>query len=242
MAPAARRRAGRQGAVGVFTLPRRYPEPLTHVNRVEPPSLRSTGGIAAAIRDGADRASVELIRDLAPVDRNQGLPGGLPYDAVAVRCGNSKGLEMSIREICNRSVVCATSDTSAVDAARLMRQHHIGNVVVVDRQDGDRKPLGVVTDRDIVVEVVAAGLDPALLKLGDMLVGRLVTAEESTSYAETIRLLALHGVRRLPVVNAAGVLVGIVSVDDLLPQLASPLAALADLAGRSRRYEMQPRK
>jgi len=149
---------------------------------------------------------------------------------------------MSIREICNRSVVCATSDTTAVDAAKLMRQHHIGNVVVVDRQDGDRTPLGVVTDRDLVVEVVAAGLDPAVLKLGDLLVGRLVTAEESTSYAETIRIMALHGVRRLPVVNGAGFLVGIVSVDDLLPQLASPLAALADLAGRSRRYEMQTRK
>jgi len=149
---------------------------------------------------------------------------------------------MSIREICNRSVVCATSDTTAADAAKLMRQHHIGNVVVVDRQDGDRTPLGVVTDRDLVVEVVAAGLDPAVLKLGDLLVGRLVTAEESTSYAETIRIMALHGVRRLPVVNGSGFLVGIVSVDDLLPQLASPLAALADLAGRSRRYEMQTRK
>jgi len=131
---------------------------------------------------------------------------------------------------------------SAVDAAQLMRQHHIGNVVVVDRIDGDRRPLGVVTDRDIVVEVVAAGLDPNVLKLRDMLVGRLVTAEDTMSYAETIRIMALHGVRRLPVVNAAGVLEGIVSVDDLLPQLASPLAALADLAGRSRRYEMQTRK
>jgi CBS domain-containing protein len=149
---------------------------------------------------------------------------------------------MSIREICNRSVVCATSDMSAIEAARLMRQHHIGNVVVVDRIDGDRRPLGVVTDRDIVVEVVAVGLDPALLKLGDLLVGRLVTAEDTMSYAETIRIMALHGVRRLPVVNAAGILEGIVSVDDLLPQLASPLAALADLAGRSRRYEMQTRK
>jgi CBS domain-containing protein len=149
---------------------------------------------------------------------------------------------MTIREICNRSVVCGTRDMSAVDAAKLMRQHHIGNVVVVDRLHGDRRPIGVVTDRDIVVEVVAAGLDPATLKLGDMLLGRLVTAEESTSYAETIRLMALHGVRRLPVVDSTGVLVGIVSVDDLLPQLASPLAAIADLAGRSRRYEMQTRK
>ncbi len=149
---------------------------------------------------------------------------------------------MSIREICHRSVVCGTPDMTAVEAAALMRQHHIGNVVVVDRIDGDRRPLGVVTDRDIVVEVVAAGLDPVTVRLGDMMVGRLVTAEETTSYAETIRIMALHGVRRLPVVDSAGLLVGIVSVDDLLPQLASPLAALSDLAGRSRRYETQTRK
>ena len=149
---------------------------------------------------------------------------------------------MSIREICNRNVVCATAAMTAVEAAQLMRQHHIGNVVVVDQQDDERTPLGVVTDRDIVIEVVAAGLDPKTLKLGDLLVGRLVTVEESTSYAETIRLMALHGVRRLPVVDGDGKLVGIVSTDDLLPQLAAPLAAMADLAARSRRFEMQTRK
>ncbi len=149
---------------------------------------------------------------------------------------------MSIREICNRNVICATRDMTAVDAARLMRQHHIGNVVVVDRLDGERTPLGVVTDRDIVIEVVAAEIDPRTLKLGDLLVGRLVTVDEATSYTETIRIMALHGVRRLPVVNGAGKLVGVVSTDDVLPQLAAPLAAMADLAARSRRFEMQTRK
>ena len=153
-----------------------------------------------------------------------------------------KGIVMSIREICNRNVVCATGSTSAVEAAQLMRQHHIGNVVVVDQLDGERAPLGVVTDRDIVIEVVAAGLDPTTVKLSDMLMGRLVTVDEATSYTETIRLMALHGVRRLPVVDAAGKLTGIVSTDDLLPQLAGPLAAMADLAVRSRRFEMQTRK
>lgn len=149
---------------------------------------------------------------------------------------------MSIREICNRNVVCATADATAIEAARLMRQHHIGNVIVVDQLDGPRTPLGVVTDRDLVIEVVAAGVDPDLLKLGDMLTGRLVTVDEATSITETIRTMALHGVRRLPVVDSAGRLAGVISVDDILPQLASPLAALADLAGRSRRYEMQTRK
>ena len=149
---------------------------------------------------------------------------------------------MSIREICNRNVVCATADSTAVEAARLMRQHHIGNVIVVDQLDGTRTPLGVVTDRDLVIEVVAAGVNPDLLKLGDMLIGRLVTVDESTSITETIRTMALHGVRRLPVVDSAGRLGGVISVDDILPQLASPLAALSDLAGRSRRYEMQTRK
>jgi CBS domain-containing protein len=149
---------------------------------------------------------------------------------------------MSIREICNRNVVCAAAGATATEAARLMRQNHIGNVIVVDRLDGPRTPLGVVTDRDIVIEVVAEGVDPDQLKLADMLTGRLVTVEESTSITETIRTMSLHGVRRLPVVDTAGRLFGVVSVDDILPQLASPLAALADLAGRSRRFEMQTRK
>lgn len=144
---------------------------------------------------------------------------------------------MAITEFCIRDVVCCSRDTSIVDAAALMRHRHIGNVIVVDQTGGKRVPVGIVTDRDIVVEVVAAGLDPKLIKLGDLVLTPLTTIEEDAGYAETVRLMSVKGVRRMPVVDAAGCLVGIITLDDMLRQLAGPLAALSELAGRGRRYE-----
>jgi len=144
---------------------------------------------------------------------------------------------MPITEFCVRNVVCASRDTSIVDAAALMRHRHVGDVIVIDQVDDKRVPVGIVTDRDIVVEVVAAGLDPESVKLGDLVPGPPATIEESAGYAETVRQMAVKGVRRLPVVDAAGGLVGIVTLDDMLRQLAGPLSALSELASRGRRYE-----
>ena len=146
---------------------------------------------------------------------------------------------MTIGEICNRTVVCATRDITVVEAANLMRQHHIGDLVVVD---GRRTPVGIVTDRDVVVEVVAPGLDAKSIKLGDLLIGHLTAVEERENCADVVRLMAAKGVRRMPVVDAAGILVGIVTIDDLLPQLATQLAELSELPGRSREHELQTRK
>jgi CBS domain-containing protein len=144
---------------------------------------------------------------------------------------------MPITEFCTRDVVCSSRDTSVVDAAALMRHRHIGNVIVIDEVGDKRIPVGIVTDRDIVVEVVAAGLDPKLIKLGDLVLGPLTAIREDASYAETVRHLSIKGVRRMPVVDGAGCLVGIITLDDMLRQLAVPLAALSELASRSRRYE-----
>jgi CBS domain-containing protein len=149
---------------------------------------------------------------------------------------------MNIADCCNRNVVVASRDTTVAEAANLMRHRHVGDVVVVDQADGDRRPIGIVTDRDIVVEVVAAGLDAKAIKVGDLVVGRLVTAEERDGCAATVRLMAAKGVRRMPVVNAAGALVGIVTIDDLLPQLAAQLADLSELAARGREQETVARR
>jgi CBS domain-containing protein len=144
---------------------------------------------------------------------------------------------MPITEFCVRNTVCASRDTPIVDAAALMRQRHVGDVIVVDQFGDKRVPVGIVTDRDIVVEVVAAGLDPKLIKVGDLVLGALTTIEESAGYSETVRQMAIKGVRRMPVVDEAGGLVGIITLDDMLHQLAGPLAALCELAGRGRRFE-----
>ena len=148
---------------------------------------------------------------------------------------------MAINEFCHRNVVCATRDTTVTEAANLMRQHHIGDVIIVETR-GKQIPIGIVTDRDIVVEVIAAGIDPGLLKLGDLRLAPLVTVDEGTSYAETVSRMSAEGVRRMPVVGDDGALAGIITLDDMLWQLAAPLAALAGLSGRGRELETLTRK
>ena len=149
---------------------------------------------------------------------------------------------MSIAEFCNREVVCATRDTTILEAANLMRRHHVGDIIIVD-EDADRRwPIGIVTDRDIVVEVVAAGLDPRLVKLADLMLEPLTILEQHVSVAQTVSTMAQKGVRRVPVVDAQGALVGIVTLDDLLAHLAPPLANLGELVGHTRQRETEKRK
>ena len=148
---------------------------------------------------------------------------------------------MTIADCCNRNVVFASRETTVAEAANLMRHHHVGDVVVVDQIDGARTPVGIVTDRDIVVEVVAADVDPRRIRLGDLLVGELAIAQERDACRDVVRLMAAKGVRRMPVVNVAGALVGIVTVDDLLPDLATCLGELSQLAARGREREVRTR-
>ena len=149
---------------------------------------------------------------------------------------------MPISEFCNPNVICAQRAMTVVDAARLMRQHHVGDVVVVDQIAGRRVPVGIVTDRDIVVEVVAPGLDPKQLKLADILTDPVATVGEDEGYAATIYQMVERGVRRMPVVGPGGELAGIITFDDLVRQLATPLAELSELAARERRLEMKKRQ
>jgi CBS domain-containing protein len=87
---------------------------------------------------------------------------------------------MSIGEVCSRNVIYATREATVAAAAKLMRQHHVGDVVVIHQEGAERMPIGIVTDRDIVVEVVALGVDPYAVTLGDLMSwGELVAVHES---------------------------------------------------------------
>ena len=145
---------------------------------------------------------------------------------------------MKIGALCNRNVVAVSRDMTVCQAAALMRHHHIGDVLVQDDSGERPVPIGIVTDRDIVVEVVAAELDPRTLRLGDLLLAPLVTAEAEDTCEDTVRLMAMNGVRRMPVVDANGALIGVVTLDDLLPYFAAPLAQLSQLAARGRQREI----
>lgn len=143
---------------------------------------------------------------------------------------------MKTGEACKRNVVVVNRNTAIPAAANLMRQHHIGSLVVVDDLD-ERVPVGIVTDRDIVVEIVAAGLDPATLRVGEIMSGALVTACEDEDSVDTLRLMRLRGVRRVPVVTARGLLVGIATVDDLLGVLAGEFDNLVRVIENERSRE-----
>lgn len=149
----------------------------------------------------------------------------------------------TIGELCNREVVVATRDTPIADAARLMRQHHVGTVVIVEKTNGNRRlPLGIITDRDIVVEIVATELDPKTLTVGDITEQELVTARESEGLLEAMEIMRYKGVRRLPIVDANGQLVGIVAIDDLLEVLAEEMVELTKVVAREQAHEAQARR
>ncbi|MDP6538843.1 MAG: CBS domain-containing protein [Planctomycetota bacterium] len=120
---------------------------------------------------------------------------------------------------------CTVTITESVrDAARLMRNAHIGALVVVD---GDDRPLGVVTDRDITLHVLPTGLDGAWCSVGDCMSRPAITLDRNASLCEASRLMRTSGVRRLPIVDNEGKLVGIVTADDLVGMIARQVERLA---------------
>ncbi|SCY73002.1 CBS domain-containing protein [Nitrosospira sp. Nl5] len=149
---------------------------------------------------------------------------------------------MPVGEICNRDVIILQREATILDAAKLMREHHVGDVLVVEERDGARFPVGIVTDRDLVVEIMATGLDQAVITVGDIMVQELVTVKESTGVFETIQYMRGKAVRRLPIVDENGVLVGILALDDLLELLSEELLAIAKLIRYQRQKETTLRR
>lgn len=149
---------------------------------------------------------------------------------------------MANGEICNREVVIATRDCTILEAAQLMRHHHVGDVVVVEERGGIRVPVGIVTDRDLVVEIMAPAIDQAVITVGDIMTSELVSVRENAGVSETIEYMRAKAVRRVPVVGENGGLVGILALDDLLELLAEELLALAKLVRNEQKKEKTNRR
>jgi len=148
---------------------------------------------------------------------------------------------MSVGDICNREVVVMDKQGSLFEAAKLMRDHHVGNIVVTEDHPHRRVPIGIVTDRDLVVEVLAEGVDPRTLIVADIMSYELLTAREDDELLDTIRVMRAHGIRRIPVVDRDGALEGIVAVDDLLDLVAEQLTDLVELFRREQGIERRRR-
>lgn len=148
---------------------------------------------------------------------------------------------MPISDLCTRDVVFATRATAVVAAAQLMRQHHVGDLVVVDERAGARVPVGILTDRDLVVEVLAEGVPVDTVTIGDIMSADLVTANETDGVYEVIQKMRAKGVRRMPIVNAGGELAGVIAVDDLLDLMAEEITSLVRVVSRERAREQTRR-
>lgn len=149
---------------------------------------------------------------------------------------------MLLKEICTPDVVHCTPETTALGLARLMRERHVGDVVVVEDAENDQTPIGVVTDRDLVVEVLGRERDPARVSAREIMRKPVVIARTSEDTAQAIERMKAHGVRRIPVMDEQRRLAGIVCLDDLLKQLAAEAGALVEIVSREQDREHRNRR
>jgi CBS domain-containing protein len=149
---------------------------------------------------------------------------------------------MRIGGIATLEAVHCKRETSVLEAALLMRKHHVGDLVIVDEINGELMPVGILTDRDIVVSLVAEGLDSKSIEAGDIMSAELLAASEDADVHETIERMRVKGVRRMPVIDGSGRLLGIVSVDDLMQFLAEEMTELSRISLRQQSIEKQIRK
>ena len=149
---------------------------------------------------------------------------------------------MLLKDACTPEVVCCRGSATALEAARLMRQNHVGDLVVVDDPDDERVPLGIVTDRDIVVEVLAKGLDPSTTSVASITRAPVVIALDTEDTGQVLERMRAHGVRRIPVVDRDGAAVGIIALDDLLRLLVAEMNALFEVTDTGQRRERHLRR
>lgn len=147
------------------------------------------------------------------------------------------GEKMDVGEICNRTVIFAYKHMSVSEAARLMLEQHVGSLVVIEETDNGRVVIGIMTDRDIAVAVVARDFNAQTLRVADVMSSAPITARAEDSVNDVLSLMRRHGVRRIPVTTEQGVLIGIVTLDDLLEIAAEELRDFVQAIESERKRE-----
>lgn len=148
---------------------------------------------------------------------------------------------MTVNTVCNHNVATIGTDEGIVDAAVRMREEHVGNLIVVARRGSVHVPVGILTDRDIVVAVVAKRVPADSVTVGDAMSRNLVTVRHDDALEAALREMRKHGVRRAPVVGASGELVGVLAADDVIQHLATQFGRLAELIRHEQEVEFSAR-
>ncbi|MBW4053077.1 MAG: CBS domain-containing protein [Proteobacteria bacterium] len=147
---------------------------------------------------------------------------------------------MRVQDLYSPGAQVARADQPLAEAARTMLASHVGSIVAVDGEGGNRRPVGILTDRDIVCGQLRLGADLFCLTVGEVMTRDPLTIAVGAGVTETIEAMHARGVRRAPVVDVAGNLLGMVTLDDLLPAVARELGELATLIGTQARRERTP--
>ncbi|HEV8332742.1 MAG TPA: CBS domain-containing protein [Steroidobacteraceae bacterium] len=146
---------------------------------------------------------------------------------------------MKIGEYCKRTVVSIASSPDAADAAKLMRTEHVGFLIVYREGDELRKPVGVLTDRDLVLGVLARDVDPHSVTVDDVMTRQPLVANDSDELGDLLQAMRLAGIRRVPVVDVRGALIGIMAIDDAIDVITG---LMCDLAGSLKSEQRQERR
>lgn len=149
---------------------------------------------------------------------------------------------MDLRKIGKRRVATVLPEMTVRDAARVMREAHLGDVIVVEQRDQKVFPVGILTDRDIVMSTTALGVSPVDFLVGDVMTRNLVTAGSHEPLNRVIDLMKEHGVKRIPIVSPDGELDGIVSIEDVMRLLSEEMCALSQVYERQRANEAERRR
>jgi CBS domain-containing protein len=148
---------------------------------------------------------------------------------------------MSVDKICNHNVVTVPADTNIADVAARMREAHVGDVIVTEYRQGREVPIGVVTDRDLVLEVLAAKIDPDTVAAKDIMSGDLVAVRRENGLEFALAAMRKGGVRRIAIVDQDDALIGVLSVDDVIEHLSAMLGDLAEMLRTQQRREAKLR-
>lgn len=143
-----------------------------------------------------------------------------------------------LKNLCNRHVIHIHADASVLDAAHLMREKHVGDVVVVDGEHGLLRPIGMLTDRDIVTLVVGEDIAPESVRVSDVMAHNPKVINQFDEIFTAIERMSEAGVRRLPIVDERGSLVGIVTADDIHQILSRMQSSLASISSQQIVHEV----
>ncbi|MBN9226368.1 MULTISPECIES: CBS domain-containing protein [Legionella] len=148
---------------------------------------------------------------------------------------------MRVGEYCNRNVVVINGNESVKNAAELMRSYHVGDLVLVEEHDSQKIPIGIVTDRDLVIEVMAAGVKPESLLVRDILTEPFRCVFENDSLFDALEIMHSPKIRRLPVINYDKTLIGIITLDDFIEILTETMGQIVNVVKLQQKKEARQR-